>query len=336
MAQLTVVHLVDDTTPGGVMRMVHHLTRQPGLNDVTRQSIIDVKRGSAAIDRIAADVIISHLTVNWRGLPKLICLRAMNPSARLIHVEHSYTHAFTALNVPNKRRFFALLRVAYSLFDTVVAVSYAQADWLRARKLVDAPSLEVIHPEVDLTPFKSLPSPQDTPRTIGAIGRLERQKGFDMLIEAFRLCRTPGARLLVFGDGQEKSRLQALAAGDVRVVFCGHAVNPEDAYKHVDIVAVPSRWEAFGLVVQEAKAAKRPVILSPKDGLRDQIDGTTIVADPIDVQTFARVLDAAMADGDFSAHTDVSAQLDKGEAYAARWLAVMKVDKTPNKTSMTA
>lgn len=319
----TVVHLVDDTTAGGVMRMLQHLLDQPSLERSVHQSVKLVRRGAGALGRIEADVIVSHLTINWRGLPGLIALRAMNPTARLVHVEHSYTRAFTALNVPRKARFFALLRVAYSLFDTVVSVSQAQTNWLAERRLVRDAALRMIHPEVDLTPFAHLPQPMQPPRVIGAIGRLHRQKGFDILIKAFRQVSAPDARLLIFGEGEERERLEALAEGDLRIEFRGYAEKPEAAYAQVDLVAVPSRWEAFGIVVREAKAAARPILMSQVDGLNDQVFQNSQSVASCDVTAWARALRQAL-----TAETRLEGPAPMihdhaGTGFAAQWLEVL-------------
>lgn len=324
MNPIKVVHLVDDTTAGGVMRNLEFLMQHPGLAGCFVQSVRRVQRGSLAIGRIEADVIVSHLTISWRGLPGLIALRAMNAAARLVHVEHSYTRAFTALNVTQKSRFFALLRVAYSLFDTVVSVSQAQADWIKERELVDARALRVIHPEVDLTHLSNLRAPTGRPRVIGAIGRLDRQKGFDILIEAFRQCSVPDARLLIFGDGNEREHLEAMATGDSRIEFRGHVTDPMDAYGAVDLVAVPSRWEAFGLVAREARAASRPVLLAPVDGLNDQIQGPQEVVGYCDAKLWASVLENALTGKSAPAVPVDRPKTQNGNGFMEKWCDVMR------------
>ena len=143
-----------------------------------------------------------------------------------------------------KKRFLALMRVAYALFDTIVAVSHAQADWMQERNLAAADAIRVIHPTVDMRPLAAVPARSGAPRVIGAIGRLDRQKGFDILIEAFRLCPEEDARLLIFGEGSEREALERLAAGDTRIAFLGHVASPEEAYGAVDVVAMPSRCGA--------------------------------------------------------------------------------------------
>lgn len=323
MTSFKVVHLVDDMTAGGVMRNLEFLMQQPGIAARAMQSVCQVRRGVWAIGQIDADVIVSHLTISWRGLPGLVALRAMNPSVRLVHVEHSYTRAFVALNVTRKSRFFALLRVAYSLFDAIVAVSHAQAGWMTERGLVDPHALSVIHPEVDLAPLADIPPPADVPLTIGAIGRLERQKGFDILIEAFRKCTVPDARLLIFGEGSERLYLEGLAAGDTRIAFRGHVNDPAKAYGEVDIVAVPSRWEAFGLVVQEARAAGRPVLLAPVDGLLDQVQDAAEAVACCDTGRWAKALNKALGARADNPSKDVSSQAQSTPRFDEKWCEVL-------------
>ncbi|MCA0872932.1 glycosyltransferase [Seohaeicola saemankumensis] len=270
MTEQLIVHLVDDVTPGGVMRVLDHILTAPDLRRGARHILRRVDRVRVVSRRIEADMIVSHLSVNWRGLPHLIALRAMHPDVPLLHVEHSYTQAFTALNVPHKGRFHTLLRVAYALFDRVVAVSRAQGDWLAQRGLVDPDALRVIPSCVALERFRALPAPASR-RVIGAIGRLHRQKGFDTLIEAFRALPDPDLELHLHGDGPDRDLLRDLAGGDRRIRFRGHGGDPAAIMAEVDVVAMPSRWEAYGLVALEARAACRPLIVAPVDGLRDHI-----------------------------------------------------------------
>lgn len=269
MSHQKIVHLIDDTTAGGVMRAVDYLTSHPALSEKAEHITVQVAKAALRADAYDADVIVSHTTLSWRGLPGLISLRAKNPNARLIHVEHSYTRAFTALNVSRRKRFFAMLRLSYALFDQIVAVSNDQGAWLQERGLVRSENLTVIPPLVDVAPFEAIETVAASPKTIGAIGRLDRQKGFDILIAGFRRWSDPDARLLIFGDGCERPRLEELAAGDARIEFRGHVQDPATAMASVSVIAMPSRWEAYGLVCLEALAAGRTVIAASVDGLKD-------------------------------------------------------------------
>jgi glycosyltransferase involved in cell wall biosynthesis len=267
-----VTHLVDDTTAGGVMRVVDHIRTTPELSRLARHARVAVPRGALRLTRYRSDVIVSHLALSWRTLPALCALRAANPRATLIHVEHSYTEGFAALNVPNQRRFRAMLRTAFALFDRVVAVSAGQGAWMADAGLCPTRKLAVIRSCVDLGAFADLPPADPQPRVLGAIGRLDRQKGFDDLIVAFRAVRTPDIALHIFGEGAEEDRLRALARGDDRIRFCGFSADPLVPFASVDAVVMPSRWEAYGLVAVEALCAGRRLLCAPLDGMTDHAE----------------------------------------------------------------
>lgn len=264
-----VTHLVDDTTAGGVMRVLDFIGAAPEMSAIADCRFVRVTRGEISLRRFEGDVIVSNLALSWRTLPALCALRAANPKATLIHVEHSYTEAFVAQNVPNKRRFRAMLAMAFSLFDRVVAVSEGQGAWLRRERLCPAAKLSVIRSCVDLSPFEAVPAPNPQPKVFGAIGRLDRQKGFDTLIAAFRKTRNPDIALHVYGEGAEMPELRALAGDDPRIQFKGFCADPLKAFEAVDVVVIPSRWEAYGLVAIEAVCAGRQVLCADVDGLQD-------------------------------------------------------------------
>lgn len=274
-----IAHLIDDSNPGGVTRYLEFLARDPNMAALARHEIVPVPRNAPASVPVEADLIVSHLGISWRSLPGLMALRANHASRPLIHIEHSYSAGFVSHNVTAKRRFFALLRCAYALFDRVVAVSHEQAEWLLLRRLTGENDLSVISPCIDLAQFRALAAPDGPVQTIGAIGRFDRQKGFDMLIRAF--CALPGddLRLRMIGDGPERAQLEELAGDDPRIEFTGFAKDPAAAMRTCDAVAMPSRWEPYGLVALEARAARRPVLVSGVDGLIDQCaDGAMRVA----------------------------------------------------------
>ncbi len=274
-----VVHLIDDTTAGGVMRVLDHLTRSTELAQDANHKVHTVKRGRISLRRLKADVIVSHLSISWRTLPALMALRARHSSTKLFHVEHSYTDGFVRHNVTNKRRFSTLLRTAFRLFDQVIAVSEGQGKWLKEEGYLDPSKMTVIRSYVDLEPFTALPSATSPVRHFGAIGRLDKQKGFDVLILAFQKVEGDDLRLSIFGQGPEESNLRALAKNDPRIIFEGFAESPTAPYQAVDAVLMPSRWEAYGLVAIEALAAGRALICSGVDGLQDHTEfGAQMVA----------------------------------------------------------
>lgn len=83
-------------------------------------------------------------------------------------------------------------------------------------------------------------------------GRLDPEKGLDVLLEAFR--EVPG-ELLVAGTGPEEERLRARASDGVR--FLGPLGRDElaEVYARADVFVLPSRSEPWGMVLNEAAAA---------------------------------------------------------------------------------
>jgi glycosyltransferase involved in cell wall biosynthesis len=103
------------------------------------------------------------------------------------------------------------------------------------------------------------------------MGRFDTQKGFDTLIKAFCDRAHPDQELHLIGDGPERKNLETLAAGHPRIKFIGFTKDPVAAMQKVDAIAMPSRWEAYGLVALEARAAGRQLVVSAIDGLNDHI-----------------------------------------------------------------
>lgn len=102
------------------------------------------------------------------------------------------------------------------------------------------------------------------------VGRLEPYKGIANLLTAFDRVRRdhPEAVLLVVGDGSERKRVLAAARSNQNIRFVGR-LTPTDvvkAYHCADIALVPSTFEPWGLVVNEAMAVGLPIVVSDRVG----------------------------------------------------------------------
>lgn len=127
---------------------------------------------------------------------------------------------------------------------------------------------------------------EDTPVVV-CLARLVRRKGQDTLIRAWPevLRQHPDARLLIVGDGPDRSRLRTLAARyevEDSVVFTG-GVSWEDVPAYIDagdVFAMPCRTrllglecEAWGIVFLEAQACGLPVVVGDSGGAPETLVG---------------------------------------------------------------
>jgi phosphatidylinositol alpha-mannosyltransferase len=121
------------------------------------------------------------------------------------------------------------------------------------------------------------------------VGRLEKRKGFDYLLEAYRLVRqeVPDCRLIQVGPGvrlRRKYEKRISQHGIEDVHFTGYATYNDlpRYYKTADIVCFPNTgWESQGVVLLEAMAVGKPIVASNIDGFMSVLtDGAEGLAVP--------------------------------------------------------
>jgi glycosyltransferase involved in cell wall biosynthesis len=98
-----------------------------------------------------------------------------------------------------------------------------------------------------------------------SVGRLDRQKGIDTTVTAFRhlLERMPDAILLVAGrPGNASDAVYASAKGCEGIRFLGHRTDVPDLMCAADVLSFPSRWEGLGGTLIEAMALRLPIVAS--------------------------------------------------------------------------
>ena len=98
-----------------------------------------------------------------------------------------------------------------------------------------------------------------------SVGRLDRQKGVETTIDAFRrVCaRIPGAVLLVAGRaGNADAVVQAEARCTPAVRLLGHRTDVPDLMCAADVLSFPSRWEGLGGTLIEAMALRLGIVAS--------------------------------------------------------------------------
>lgn len=125
-------------------------------------------------------------------------------------------------------------------------------------------------------------------KVVCCVARLSPQKGQDVLLRAAALLYSRGkaVRLLLAGDGEDRRRLESLAAGpglSGKVLFLGRRSDVPAVFATADICAAPSRWEGLSLSLGEAMLAGLPCAATDIPGHRDILkDGVTGLAVPPD------------------------------------------------------
>ena len=120
---------------------------------------------------------------------------------------------------------------------------------------------------------------------IGAVGRLEPQKRFDLLLEAFAVLHlaNPKLRLVIAGDGSLKTALeeQRRAMGlESTVVLTGHVTDVQPLHHAFDLFVQSSEYEGTPNAVLEAMAMHTPIVATAAGGtaelVRDGVHGRII------------------------------------------------------------
>ena len=150
----------------------------------------------------------------------------------------------------------------------------------------------------------------ETTMVIFAAGHLHRQKGFDTLAAAAKLLT--GVEFVVAGAGPERRDLENI--GTLRLI----GVQPQDVIRRwiaaADVVAVPSRYESFGIFAAEAMASGRALVAADIPGLRTTVEGAAILVKADDPTALAEAI------GDLLANEDRRRALEAhGPALAARF-----------------
>ncbi|MFC4139915.1 MULTISPECIES: glycosyltransferase family 4 protein [unclassified Microbacterium] len=120
---------------------------------------------------------------------------------------------------------------------------------------------------------------------VGFVGRLNPDKGIDVLTEAIKLCVDRGVSLQVLivgrADGAAVTPLVRAGQGKAVVHIAGFVTDPRACFKAMDILVLPSRREGFPNVVLEAAGMEVPAIVSDATGSIDSVvHGVTGIVTP--------------------------------------------------------
>jgi glycosyltransferase involved in cell wall biosynthesis len=227
------------------------------------------------IKDFAPDVVVSFL--KGMSIATYWALKTLWRKPRWIAREGNNTFAVIDDELQSRwARFFIkrFVRLAYRKADRVLATSRDMARDLPARLSVKERRVRAIHNAVDLERIERarhdpLEGGDGEVEFVVAAGRLEFQKGYDVLFEAFAKAEAcADLHLLVLGKGSLEEALKSQAKGlgiASRVHFLGFVSNPWAYFAKARLFVLASRWEGFANVVAEALACGAPTVVSDCD-----------------------------------------------------------------------
>jgi D-inositol-3-phosphate glycosyltransferase len=243
------------------------------------------------------------------------------PFVQMFHTTAEMKNAVSSSSNQETAKRAQTERLLVDLSDSLIAANPDERAHLIWHQHSRSTKVCTIPPGVDLELFRPLDRSacrrelglREAERVVVFVGRIDPIKGIDTLIESAALMNrdeTPPTFLMIGGDLDESGSAVGPLAEIVRETenkglaasfrFLGSL--PQNQlpvyYSAADIVAVPSRYESFGLVAVEAMACGAPVVASRSGGLRFTVeDGRNGYLVPVgDAPRLARALTRVLSD----------------------------------------
>jgi glycosyltransferase involved in cell wall biosynthesis len=213
------------------------------------------------------DAVIStlvHLNLSLLAgrsfLPKktrLIIREANTPSIRLQYTRHPLLYSF-------------LYKIFYPRADRIICNAHYMKEDLVEHFSLDPAKIQVIPNPVHIQEIRDKVRSAHNPYQPGkkhlvAVGRLNFQKGLDLLIKALKVAlkENPDLHLTLIGEGGEEASLRQFAMElgiGGAVTFAGHRDDPFPFMAHADLLISSSRYEGLPNVVLESLGSGTPVL----------------------------------------------------------------------------
>ncbi len=200
-----------------------------------------------------------------------------------------------------------LLKLLAPKASIAIANSQATKSALNQSAGFTQESIHIVNNFIDFTRFDHTLYDRDKARdtlgiaenkiVVGFVGRLDRCKGTDLLINAAAILCKKDQRycFVIVGEGAQRKQLEQLVFRSglkEEIIFTGLCKNPAEVMSAFDIAVIPSRREAFGITVIEFMQMKVPVIASAVGGLVEvvQHNKTGILFDNLHAENIAEAV----------------------------------------------
>jgi len=259
-------------------------------------------------------------------------------AAKIAGIKHVVSTRHYGYHYKENTILYRLERRLAGSVSVVIAISEAVKKYLIQKDLIPEERIVVIHNAIDLKTINSEPATPTIQKKngdliIGSIGRLHPQKGFDTLLESFKLVskQNPNLILEIIGDGILLKDLQTQAKKlniTDRVRFVGGMSHRAVIQKlsQWDLYVVSSIWEGFGITIIEAMAKEKAVIATNVEGITEVVDDgiTGLLVPPKSANALARKITELLS--------DTTKRLEMGKAGYKKVLNQFSIEKFVEKT----
>jgi len=262
------------------------------------------------VRRIRPQTVLS--TVGHLNVMVIAARPFFPPATRIILREATTPSAFIEKDTSHPRRWRWLYRHFYPRAEKIVCLSHSIVEDMALHFAIPREKLACIYNPVDVSMLRQLAAAQPNPYqgsgpNLVATGRLRKEKGFDLLLDAWPQVaqRFPGVRLALLGEGPEENalRAQAVALGIERQInFLGFKQNPWPYFSNADLFILPSRLEGMPNALLEALALGTPAVAADCPGavreIKDAVGAVDLVASEDSRALAAGIISALCRRGD--------------------------------------
>lgn len=204
---------------------------------------------------------VVHLHSTFSGvIGRVVCvlLRSWR-KPKIVYCPHAFS--FLMESSPTKQKVYAWIeRVLQKVTDVIICVSQYELD-KAARFGIERKRMKLI--------YNGIHHKDDAPKSAGAepihllfVGRLDYQKGFDVLLKAYAKVNRNDLKLTVVGSAVNEDSVECPPMDSVEYLPWVTPSEVQALYQKADALIVPSRWEGFAMVPLEGMAMGLPVIAS--------------------------------------------------------------------------
>ncbi|MBM5782607.1 MAG: glycosyltransferase [Pelagibacterales bacterium] len=250
-------------------------------NNLGYHDFIAVAKIVKIIKETDADLVVSHMSRST-VLTKKAIKKIKNKKVFQIAVNHSD-------NVKRSLGADIICGVNKNIFFKAVDLGQAEDRCFVIPNAIDLSDIIKPNLEVNLS--------QKDEIIIGAIGRLDRTKGFDYLIKSLQVLEKISFEenlnkkftLKIAGSGYFEPELRALVKElnlEDKVEFLGWISDKKEFFSKIDIFCLPSLNEPFGIVLLESMKFAKPIVSTDADGpkeiLKNEVDALIVNLKPIE------------------------------------------------------